>query len=423
MKQWRILVLAALAAALLAACGTSKVSTVQVEGVVTNITGVPSAGVRVLIPGKSVVTTDSNGRFVFEDVTTPYTLIVELDTDKYMIYEGVTRTDPQLSVTTNTGSFKATIEGEVSGTTTGDKLGLQLVSQSTFNTKLLTAADTATSYSLEATLLKPTATADLYALEWTTDADGNALDYVAYGRYPSTLDLAAGATLSNRGFSLTTIAATHDLAVSTSGPSGLSPSAHFAGIRFADQASLAFPLHAYIKFGPSGNSYTTRSPNLTDVQMMVGASYSDGGNLFSFVWESVPATATSHSLTAPDPVTLTAPANGSTVSVGSSLGWEGPEGALYTAYLQGDLGLTFITADTSVTLPDLSPFGVSYGTNDYAWQVDAFRFDGIMAEEVDQVVEPGKPSLFLTFFATIFASPPSESGYLVSSPQRTLTVH
>lgn len=425
MTRWRSLVLVTLATALLAACGTSKISTVQVEGVVTNATGAPLAGVRVLIPGKSLVTTDTDGRFVFENVTTPYTLIVEYDTDKYMIYEGVTRTDPQLAVITDSGGFKATIRGNVTGTTSGNKLGLQLVSRNATIVTTTNAADTSTSYSINATLYKPTASAELYALEWSLDSGGQIKNYIAYGRYASSLNLVAGGTLSNRNIALTPIAATHNLAVSTSGPSvsGMRPYAHFAGVRFADHDALALPLLSYVKYSSSGTTFTTRSPSLADAQMLVGAGYSNKNDLLSYVWESVPATATRHSLSAPDPVTLSRPAGGSTISVGSSLNWEGLDGALYLTYFLGDLSLTFITPGTAVTLPDLGPFGARYGNNAYTWQVYAFRYDGIMAGEMDQVVEPGKPSPSLMFYLTIFAMPQSESGYLVTSPKRTVMVH
>jgi len=421
--KWKFLALTALAAVLLAACGTSKVvSTVRVEGVVTNMVGVPSAGVRVLIPGKSVVTTDADGRFVFEDVTIPYTLIVEQETGKYVIYEGLTRTDPQPSAANDTGSFTVTIEGEVQGTTSGNRLGLQLVSRNALYTQSFGASDTATGYSFNTTLYKPTTTAELYALEWSRGADGNVQDYIAFGRYANTLDLVAGATLSNRNIALTTIAATHDLTVSTSGPSELNPKTYIAGVRFADEDVPAYPILGYVELSPPDAGYTARSPNLTDVQMLLGAAYMNGGDLFSIVWESVPATATSHVLSAPDLVALTAPEDGGTVSVGSSLGWEGPEGALYLTYLQGDLELTFITADTSVSLPDLSPFGADYGSNAYSWQIIAFRFGGVMEGEVDQAVAPGISSPYWMIFATIFNLPPSASGYMVSSPEYTFTV-
>jgi len=86
---------------------------VTVSGSVRDRYGEPISGASVLIKGKSAVTSGSDGTFSIADVVTPYDLTVILRAQNTaVIYQGLTRLDPQLLYPDVTGPERtATISG------------------------------------------------------------------------------------------------------------------------------------------------------------------------------------------------------------------------------------------------------------------------------------------------------------------------
>ncbi|ADR35837.1 hypothetical protein Ocepr_0377 [Oceanithermus profundus DSM 14977] len=412
--KWKLLALAVLAAALLAACGAPKVATVQITGVVVNSNGLPVPGIRVLVPGQSVVTTDGSGRFSFDGITTPYTLIVEQKSNDFVVYQGLTRTDPYVFVNDSTGSYSADVSGDVQSTTSGDTVGVQVVSDHALGYTSVTAPGSTTSYSLNVKLLQPVASAAVYALEWSEDANGNAQDFAGYGTHAD-LNLATGDNLANVDVLLTPISGTHDLTVTTDIPTGLNPSIQAAGVRFAAPDVWGLAIVTYQDTSPAGAQFTVRSPTLAAARTVLYAAASGGSQLFSVRWTGVPTSATAHTLALYDPVALLEPSDGASIAADAPFRWQPPDGAITMLAFSGDLNLTVYTAGSEFVLPDLSPFGASYGTNPYTWQVVAFRLDGLLEGDLDQLTAAGQTPPMLILLATFFGAPLSESGYMVSS--------
>ena len=409
-------------ALLLAACGGPKVSTTQISGVVVNLSGLPVPGVRVLVPGKSIVTTDASGAFTFDEVTVPYTLIVEQKSDEFVVYQGINRTDPQVFVSGSTGSYETNLDGTVASTTAGNTLGLQLASAHALGSTTMSATAGSTDYNFDVTLFQPVTRGTLYALEWSKDASGNAQDFSGYGVYSGDLDLAAGASHSNLNISLMAVSGTHDLDVSVSTPSGLNPGFQIAGVRFADTPEYAVPLLTYADFAPASNQYTVRSPDLAAARMVLVAAASQSPGVYSIRWESVASSSAAHTLILNDPVELLDPADGANVGTDATFRWQPPSGAISIAFFSGDLKVWVYTAGSETTLPDLSSFGAGYGPNPYTWSVGAYRLDGIVEGEMDQLTAPGGVSPMQALFAAYFGAPLSEGGFLVGSEERTVNL-
>jgi len=91
--------------------------TITVNGTVIAGETVPRPGIAVMILGHAPVVSDASGQFVFEDVEVPYTaVVVRDDADRANIYVGLTRADPFLQTSGNSGPiYQATVDGTVSG--------------------------------------------------------------------------------------------------------------------------------------------------------------------------------------------------------------------------------------------------------------------------------------------------------------------
>ncbi|MFL5416168.1 MAG: hypothetical protein ACJ78Y_09235, partial [Myxococcales bacterium] len=96
----------------LAACGGTR----DVAGqVVSGFDRTPVAGAKVRIGNKAIVTTGTDGRFAVQSVDTPYDVAVATpDGASAAVYEGLTRADPVVLISSNAGQSQSigTVIGE-----------------------------------------------------------------------------------------------------------------------------------------------------------------------------------------------------------------------------------------------------------------------------------------------------------------------
>lgn len=398
---------------------------VDVNGVVLDGNGIPAAGFEVAVIGQNKVTTDSQGRFSYSGVVAPYAVAVQ-DGGEFYVYDGLTKPDPVVfAFSTGGGSgYSATLEGDVGNTTGGNVLGLSLVSSEALLAWRTTSAAGSTSYSANAGLIVPTAEGRLFALEWSQDADGNAADFTGYATYPSTLYLADGGTFSGLVMSLSTVTSSQDLAVNVNVPDYAQLTFFDAGVRFNEGNGPGRPLITHAEDPPSDVSFTVRSPGLSVARMQVLGAIEDSGSgdLAGFAWLSIPAISSSVALSFPPRPILQGPADGASIGPDEEFSWEGNPGTLNWVYFNGPVDINYYTAQNSARLPDLSAFGVSYGSGDsYEWSVLQMRLVGY-CESLDDYTREGMLPPNPLFFGLIFGVPPTGEGYMIISPKRQFTI-
>ncbi len=416
--NWRPMLF--LTVVLLTACGSPPPNTIRIEGVVVELGGLPVPGVRVLLPGHTLVSTDGDGRFTIDDVRTPYTLIIEQSDDEFWVFEALSRPDPHPFVSKNYGKYQQIVHGHAYGTSSGNKLSLLLVSENGGGTTTIDTTSNSSGFDLEVTLFQPVANGRLFALEWSPDASGNAQNFVNFAAYPDVLPLAVGGQTSPLSIDLSAVSATHDLVVNVAPPAGTTPILQTAGVRLGEGGKI-YPIITYRNYGPASDQFTVRSPDLDAAEMLLVASYSDSLS-GSIRWQSVPASTTSHTLTLPEPPELLDPADGAGIGTDAVFSWKAPAGSVSWVRFDGNLTVQVFTASNNLTLPNLEPFGVDYGVGSYTWHTLAFRYEGSLAGTVDQLVQPGTQPLGF-FEKALLGSPASRSGFLVFGGKRSFSLH
>ncbi|WP_457631843.1 hypothetical protein [Oceanithermus sp.] len=400
---------------------------VNVAGTTLNAFGVPTGGLRVEIPGKGVVFSDTSGNFTFEDVVAPYTLILEGNSTHYYVYEGLTSSAPVVYANNLSSSWRsASVDGTIAPTTAGNSYAVQYASSYAWGVATGATSDTSTSY-INTSALKVGSTRDtysgsLYALVWSVDANGNADSFISYGEYGS-LALANGGAFSGKDMTLVSISTTNDFNVAFSAPSGYTVSTFKAGLRLGGAGLLTMPIITHSASSPASSPVTVKSPAISGALMQALVVASDASSQATFVWDSAPATASGLTLTAPEPPSPSAPADGaSNVAAGTAFSWELPTTGFSMLGISGPVNIQIFTDKTETTLPDLSGFGVSYTSGDsYTWTVYGVALPGVM-ENVEQLVSPDKPSPFYVMLSILLNKPLSDSGYLTYCAQRSFTI-
>ncbi len=408
---------------------TVEPRTTDVTGVVIDPAGIPQSGKKVVIPGHQPQTSDADGKFSFSDVVVPYTVIVEGSPGDYYVYEGLTRSDPRVYVGGGLPDlpYRARVEGNVSPTTSGNKLGIQAAGDGCAFAQDLNASANQTSYGFNAPMHKKTADLDIYALEWTKDAHNNAASFVSLGKHAN-VALADGGTFSNLGIQLSQLSAptTHDLNITLSPPSSLTPHTVSARVKLSPAGIPAFGNQTAV-FNTSNTTATVKSPyisSVSDARMTVWGDFQDSNNIHSWAWNTVPVGNSSITVSIPEPPAISAPADGATgVTPATNFAWSGPEDTIYQiAFNNVSFHVHLYTAATETHLPDLSAFNTSYpGNASFSVQVLGFKFSGMYEDSVDQFVDPDRYPPFLALFASILGSPLSDSGYYLFSKAISFT--
>ncbi|WP_456447013.1 hypothetical protein [Oceanithermus sp.] len=412
----------------LAACGPRNPSA-TVNGHVYGPWGQPLAGVRVQIADRPLATTAADGSFTVDGVSTPYRAVVEFASDEYAVFDGLTTTEAHFYRPQAFGGSppQATVEGSLTGTVAGRKAAVAFASTNGFGFDLDNAQDSSTPYSLDAALPDTTATGRLYALEWTTDAGGDADVFTGYA-VSGDLTLSGGGLFSGQDLALDPAPSTHDLTVSLAAPvSDYDLRALTASLRPWPNEYRSIPLVHTALGAPLASPATVRSPNLPSAYtaLVLLVSESGGTDSVGAAWTTVPATETSASLTVPARPQLLAPADGATnVGSGAAFSWTQPAEGLAAILLStGPVSLIGFTAGTEFELPDLSSFGTSYGAAAaYSWAVLHFRLEGTATAD-DLVREGGGSGLLsrLTFPLLSGLSLDGGDGHAVVSAERGFT--
>ena len=420
--MYRVALFAAVFLLLLAGCGPKKTTT-SVQGTVLLSGETPFAGARVLIEGHPLATTDASGKFAVTDVEPPYRIVIETDTNEFVVFTGVTSPNPTLRVGNSPSAYHTTLEGELQNTVAGRKAGLSLASPAALGAKYADTTGATLPYAIDAYLIKPSTSGRLYALEWTPNIDGNADSFTGYGS-TAELNLANGAPMAGLDIALDPVPATLNLEIGASVPADYDVLATTAGVRLWPEEQLGFSLLTASFDSSIPLPVTVHAPDLPGARMVANVIVSKPGGTqpIGATWASVPAAAATADLTVPARPVLLGPADGATgVGVGSELTWTAPTGSLSLLQLNGDIDLNAYTNEPRFTLPDLSAFGTDYGSAaGYTWNVLVFGLEGFT--DVDSILTDNgvlPPLGLLT--ASVIGMPLNASGYFVLSPERGFT--
>ena len=410
---------------LLVGCGAPPAPTATVRGTVFMGPNVPVAGVLVHAQGR-LVTSDGEGRFVLDDIATPYTLTVaSTGTPPWaQVFDGLTATAPVLALSLPNypwampGAFRT---ARVTGATPnanplppGQRLEVCVAGLDAVVLGCDTVVAGADSYDLDARWWAAgDADVRLHALLLQVDADDRPTGVLGYGTLP--LTLTANATLvriAPSGPPPPAVAVQGTVAVAGGGVL----QAVVAGVRVDDAALLRMyggqPPSSTIGFvapdvGPSG------------LQVLAVAQFPTG---VGYAWALVDPSAP-FDLALPAPPPQLAPVDGATgVTPTTSFTAVGDGDGVYQFAWQetgvGD-GLTvrLLTRRTSVTLPDLAPVGLAWSAGGtYGWSVAAWS-----AADVDEAAALDAQGAGLQLLVTYGVGVDAD-GWIAGSGQREVTL-
>jgi len=370
--------LAAIAALLLAACGTPPAPTVTVHGRLVMGPDVPIAGALVHAQGK-LVTSDAEGHFVLTGVSTPYTLTVASTAAPAWahVVEGLASAAPVVAPPVPNAPWLgpgAYLSARISGATPntnplppGQRLELVVegIDALVLGRARVGAGDAA--FDLDALWWTPgDVDVLLHALLLQVDAGDRPIGVLGYGSVP--LTLAPNATVAQIAPSGPP-PATVDLQGVVAVPGGGALERLAIGLSL--DGSSILPLVSGV---PGGTSIGFVAPLLASRPLAVSATAgfpAGGGIAWAVVDPSAPFT-----LEVPAPPQPLAPVDGAEGVTGATaftlvgdpdrvheFGWRRVGGG-------ESLSVTLLTRRTSVTLPDLTPVNLAWTPGaTYAWTV------------------------------------------------------
>ncbi|WP_457637647.1 hypothetical protein [Oceanithermus sp.] len=396
---------------------------VDVAGTVLGEDNLPLAGLRVAIPGMGTATTDADGRFAFAGVIAPYDVVVENTTGSdYWVFCGLLQEEPVVYSGASGVAFQANVEGNLVGTSSGNRFGVTFVSDLGVGSLSGSTAAGSTSYSGSIYLFEPLGYVDGYALEWTLDADGHPDTFVNFGKVQD-VPIADGGTFTI-DFSLSPVTATNDTEVNVYPPADGTLDLVTASVRWPGyRAELPLLLDQYQS--PSGTAFTFRSPAIEDAKLQILAKVVNGaGDPTGMVWQSAPTDQDELNLDFPAQPQLLAPADGaSDVTPETRFTWDDSENGVYlVAIYDGPVHMMVFTDRSYITLPDLSDFGLGYDSGDsYDWQVAVLNVPG-MYTNMRELTSSGSVNPVLLWWLGFAGTPLTDSGLFVISEQRSFTI-
>ncbi len=399
---------------LLAGCSTQQgAGGAQLEGTLVSPCGTPLAYKTVYIPGHDPVLTDAEGRFVFDDVQTPYDLVIanayllsdwELQEVPVLVYKGMTSLTPEVAAVPAgegpaAGCSDAVVKGSVYSAAGGEVYGVGAVSSHAFDTYRQTWTPPASEgdpggyYDLEFSFA-PGTSAALTGVLWSSDDETGAVSYVS--GVHQTITPADGET-TTQDLALQPIG-TRSLTVSVELPDGVAIDKIEHRVAAGGQDTGIETRHLYsddadasghwILAGPVGQDlgsllfaqgYYGVSPKSTSAAVQVI------GNITFVMGWTLAGDDGAVSVSLPRPTVPMTPLSGGTARPGSVFRWSGSEGATYDVifiFRQSgpDLSVEVVTSDTSMTLPDLGGAGILYD-NIYSgyWEIYSWEGSGLPA--------------------------------------------
>ena len=459
-RKGLLVFIGATALLILASCGGQRGSGggpsggQTISGKLVDVCNQPLAYITVAVPGHDPVLTGADGSFTIENVQTPYDLVVNSatlmsggmslvgSTTSFLVYEGLTKTDPYLMVIPTAGAGKDTcaytkVEGTVSNVHTNSHVATALFlppykdgdvddSNASFNYTRELHYDPAAAG--EATLL---------GVGWTTDAHGKVQ---FYGADAKTLTLTAtGGSLTGQDLDLSTKPlGNRDLTVRVQLPSVMSLKSVKHYLTFG---GINLPIQTREVSATAGTTeYTVTGPTGASLGSLVSAQARYGGLVTSlagpapldlsntsgsaWVWQRVSNGAGDATVTLPfpDPVIPVTPLNGATIDpANTAFHWVGPDdhplynvmfvlmkrvGSSYMRYL-----VDVVTSDDELRLPDLGSLGFAYDDLALgAWYISAVHGEGLPAT-ADDLASSDAAQYLPSFFISDIT--PAGSGYTI----------
>lgn len=377
-----------------AACSESSPGTppgpdrITINGKVVDGDLQPLAGLPVWVTGHAQMTTAANGRFSVSDVETPYDVATALTGPRFaVVYAKLTRDDPVLMLSITRLATPQTHYGTISGTVSG---GAGFPETHYHRTGLLFASPEAT-YSASADHMgayqmslidwrgSSTTAGTMHALQWRVDsATQRPVEYTGYGTRTGVV-VPSGGNATGQDVQLAPVAPL-TISGTVAVPDGYEIVSRTLRAGFGP-APTAPPVWTLLGDNSTASDFSYVAPNLPgavltlQVTANTPAGFSPRGTATRTVTS---ANAGALSISVPPGPELVAPNDGATgVTVGTTLAWRGPSGAVYTVVILED-GVSnptrfhVITADTTALIPNLSALGFPLATAaSYTWAVFA----------------------------------------------------
>jgi hypothetical protein len=347
-------------------------ATITVNGFVKDFGGQPVVGAAVLIPGRSPVTSGTDGSFSIAGVTTPYDVTFLVSSARLAsTYKGLTRPDPTLHFfehffsSTNTASISGSVP-IVSGRTT------RVLFVSGDMSWYTTASAGTGTYNISVSWRGTTTTmvGTIHVLRWV-NTSGMPTSYDAYG--DRQLTISAGGTFQGNNFTAgqLTDPAEMNISGSVTRPSGsytLTQRALY--LAFGNSITLLSS-----EGGTLGDNLSYTVPNVSGATFGITAEATIGQQRRAAYFRSGIA-AGSQGVTIPlaDAPQLSLPVNGGT-GVDTSTAFlfsQGGGAGVNLAALNGsgsDPDFLILSSSNSITIPNLSQQGLGLPSNrTYSWQ-------------------------------------------------------
>jgi len=365
----RLAVTALAVATILALAACSGPTTITVHGKVTDTiltpfgTAFPGVGANAYIAG-TAVPLNPDGTFTISAVQPPYDLIVTVPTwNAAYVYLGLTRSDPTLSLFTDSSAFfTGDVSLSIGSAVPSGQMGA-IVAGSTGLVQqpaMLNAGDGPAigpiTFAWGGEQNRPVT---LYALTAVGSGGGPPTSFTGFGSTTATLQ--DGGTLSGLSINLGSVT-NATMSGSISAPSGYTVDSAGVVLR------LGSPTGALLGIGPGsggGATFTGVSvPVHSGIAYGIAGSASNGSGRGTRAWRNVAGPGSGLTLALPAPAVPTAPASGATgVGTGTTFRWTPLASAVYLAELTGpsasDPDVYVVTGGTSFDLPDLSAVGMS----------------------------------------------------------------
>jgi len=353
---------------------------ITVTGKVAGQNGQAVAGVPVSIRGIPSTNTDASGNFTFAGVSTPYDItVINAGTNAALIYKGLTRTDPVLVFPgTVTGTTRS---GSISGKVTGGTFpspGPRDVTRVEWSSPEITQtalAATDGTFGFSPSWFGPaTTTGGIYALQFTTDAQGIPVagGYKGYAAKTG-LALASGGALANQTDSLLPVTSTQ-LTAAITVPAGYTLLRKTVYLQVTP--NVAIPLLQDTSKTLSPSYYT---PMVTGGTIALGIQLTGTSGSQSLTWKNGNAAGAAGVAATPIvPPELSLPLAAATgVDTTVTFSWTAMPGAIHVlqfiATNQANPTFYIITAGTSATIPNLKSLGLGLPAGaTYTWNVFGF---------------------------------------------------
>ena len=338
---------------------TSPPASITVTGKVLSYSGQPVAFLPVLV-GSKVTSSDANGNFSANEITSPYQLVIVQTDQKFaQVYQGVTRPDPIVLVAVSSSSPEKKSTVTVSFTGTGTGYGLMDIAPYATNLNggaTGSVGTPGTSYTTDLRWKEPTSLqANICAMLYQ-NTDGVATTINAFGQTDG-VSIQDGQT-PNFNVIMKPVP-TKIITGSVTAPAGFAVNYKVLGFVCGSKTlNRSYPF-TFDKSAATSFSYVTP---VTTNSLYVTALATQGEASVYIQQFGVAPDASGINLVLPQPMLLNSPANNAVgINASTSFSWSpttvGASQMSLTPSSPGPLSFSIITSGASATVPDLSAIG------------------------------------------------------------------